>query len=378
MNNQEILEAIITDKQALNLDDLVCLKNILPTSSEKEVLQLYNGDPSKLNAAESFMLSMCKEPNVAWMVDALIFELQFPAEIENIKNRLLSITSLLNELRESPGLKTLLRLVLELGNLANYDYGRVPAHMRIRGKALGFTMDSLIKLHEVKSVDRKTSLLNYLVSVIEEKCKEILTIPSEFLELSVVKHWDSSALFGEVSALRASLNQIMNIRIRTEDSRIEEFQEIQKPFLSLAKAKLEKIDAVLSTTKETWKDTAMYLGEDPEDKKPEELFIVLDQFFRHFKEAQAQNLKFFEDAKKREREAAFKVSLSRSRESLNQNRGSGSGGISSVSSNLSSLSSSSMSPSPIASEIATEDSLNILKEMDSVVSFVDPIDENVN
>jgi hypothetical protein len=148
--------------------------------------------------------------------------------------------------------------------------------------------------------------------------------------------------------------------------------------LSLAKAKLEKIDAVLSTTKETWKDTAMYLGEDPEDKKPEELFIVLDQFFRHFKEAQAQNLKFFEDAKKREREAAFKVSLSRSRESLNQNRGSGSGGISSVSSNLSSLSSSSMSPSPIASEIATEDSLNILKEMDSVVSFVDPIDENVN
>lgn len=294
MTNADMINAIVFQKHLLDTNDLVCLKAIIPTDDERQQLALFSGDSKFLVPSEQFMLDMLRVPNLEWMIDALIFEHQLPVECESLSGRLSAMTAILIKIRESPTLKTLFRLVLELGNLANYDYGRVPAHMRVRGKALGFTMDSLLKLHEVKSVDRKSSLLNYLLMVVEERNPELLSLPEDFSELSTVKHWDSNALFGDLEALKSSLSRISNLKNTKEgpdSALVDAFRESQAPFIALAKTKLERLSKQAESLKIGWTECAGYLGEDPDDKRPEELMIVFDQFFRHFKEAHEQNIK---------------------------------------------------------------------------------------
>lgn len=303
MTNAEIINAVLREKRLLSLDDLLCLKTIIPTDDERQAMQLFTGSPEVLIASERFMYDVCRIPCLDWMVDALILEMQFPAECESITARLTLVSAMLVKIRESPSLKALFTCVLELGNLANYNYGRVPAHMRIRGKALGFTMDSLLKLQEVKSVDRKSSLMNYLLTMVSERSPEILALPADFAELATIKHWDIGAIYGEVETLKASLNRVVNLSISghvPDQDLVESFRESQASFAALAKIKLENLAKLAGHARSSWTETAGYLGEDPDDKKPEELFIVFDQFFRQFKEAHRQN----EEAAKRMSRAA--------------------------------------------------------------------------
>ncbi len=303
MTNQEIVNAIVYQKSLLDINDLMCLRAILPTPEEMERLSLFNGDPKKLVISEQFLVEMSKVPSLHWMVDALIYELQFFSEYESISKRITAMTAILIKIRESPGLKTLFKRVLELGNLASYDYGRVPAHMRIRGKALGFTMDSLLKLHEVKSVDRMSNLLNYLLMIIDEKNPELLTLPQDFSDMSTIKHWDSAGLYGDVETLTSGFNRLSNVKSSEETSFIEAFRQSQSAFIALARSKLEKLSELTEALKEAWRDTSGYLGEDPDDKRPEELLIVFDQFFRHFKEAHEQNRRSYNPSRAASRDS---------------------------------------------------------------------------
>ena len=59
------------------------------------------------------------------------------------------------ELRDCPPFMKLLQAVLELGNHLNQGTQR--------GAAAGFRLDTLLKLADVKGVDRKTSLLHFVV-----------------------------------------------------------------------------------------------------------------------------------------------------------------------------------------------------------------------
>jgi len=313
MTNSEIINAIVFQNHLLELNDLHCLKAIIPTEDERQRLALFTGDVKSLIPSEQFMVEMLRVPNAEWMLDALIFERQFSTECDSIANRISLMTAVLVKIRESPGIKALFRLVLELGNLANYDYGRVPAHMRIRGKALGFTMDSLLKLHEVKSVDRKSSLMNYLLMVVTERENhaDLLSLPADFSDLATIKHWDSSGLLGELDTLQSTLKRIVGLKTELgakDAGLIEAFREGQTAFVALTKSRLERLAILANGLRQAWTECAGYLGEDPQDKRPEELLIVFDQFFRQFKEAHQQNL----DAIKAASRSASQMSLRRS------------------------------------------------------------------
>jgi hypothetical protein len=59
----------------------------------------------------------------------------------------------------------LMRTVLSLGNLTNYQYGRRHVGSAGGAGASGFRIESLPKLRDVKSRDGKMTLMNYLVEV---------------------------------------------------------------------------------------------------------------------------------------------------------------------------------------------------------------------
>lgn len=308
LEDEEILECLINGSQSmennanrhvaksektyLTIDDLLTLKNCLPSKEEAELIRIFKGDVRRLNRAERFMLAMVKEPYAQWMVDSLIFERQFLSEVETIKSKLSSFIVILSKIRESPTIKVLLRTVLELGNLANYDYGKHAGSMSFsKSRALGFSMDSLIKLHEVKSVDRSTTLVHYLVSILESRHPEVLTLPQEFgSDLSISKHWDSATILSQLSELESGFSRFhMKSFAESKDSRIEEFCANQHGFFISAKYLLDETSVLGERFKLAWNNTAEYLGEDALEKKPEYLLDLFDQFFRHLYLAHQDN-----------------------------------------------------------------------------------------
>lgn len=287
LGDAQIVEAIVMRHTSLlSLDDLLTLKPLMPTPEERSSLLLYSGPVDQLGAAEKFMYLASKEAHLAWMVDSLIFERQFDSEMEAIASRITSVIGMLTKIRESPALKMLLRAVLELGNLANYDYGQVPTHARLRGKALGFKMESLIRLQDVKSVDKKTNLLQYLVMIMQDKHPEVLGLPLDFADLHIIKHWDTSAMLSQIEDIANTYRRLRDLRLAEDEvSRVDVFRQSQQVFLHHAAAELERIGNLARLLKEAWHKTAGYLGEETEGKSPEDLFIILDQFFRSFADA---------------------------------------------------------------------------------------------
>lgn len=280
LTDHEIIEAIINGHfTVLSLDDLLTVKPLMPTTEERQLLVLYRGPIDDLGTAEKFMLMAAKEPHLLWMVDSMIFERQFDSEVDSLTSKLMLIVGLLTKIRESPSLKTLLKSVLELGNLANYDYGHQPVHSRVRGKALGFKLDSWMKLQEVKSVDRKTNLLQYLVMTLEEHNPDVLSLPADFADLNIVRHWDTSAIFAHIEEVNTTYRKICDLQLsEDEPTRGEASRFAQKVFIAKAASELEKLDKLATLLKESWKKTGEYLGED--DRRPEEIFQILDQFFK--------------------------------------------------------------------------------------------------
>ena len=158
LNDQEILECIVVRRgKGLSLDDLLTLQPLMPTAEEATALK--DAAMELTGRAEKFMSVMASEPMLGWMLDFLIFEQQFQNELEDITGKSTVMIEILDRLTQSTGIKILLRTVLELGNLTNYEYGRKTATLRRTGKALGFRLETLIKLAEVSSVDKRTTLL---------------------------------------------------------------------------------------------------------------------------------------------------------------------------------------------------------------------------
>lgn len=287
LSHSEVVKAIIERQMSiLSLDDLLTLKPLIPTAEERQNLLLYSGPMEELGPAERFMVEAAREPHLEWMVHALIYERQFDGEVETITGKLTLVIGMLTKIRESPALKTLLRLVLELGNLANYDYGHMAAHVRVRGKALGFKMESLMKLQDVKSVDRKTNLLQYLVMTVEERHPEVFNLPVDFADLSVVRHWETATLLTQIEELIASYKRIKDLNLSLkEPTMVEQFRAGQAVFLNRAAALLERLGSIAALLRGAWQRTAEYLGEESNDRRPEELFHILDTFFRMFSDA---------------------------------------------------------------------------------------------
>jgi hypothetical protein len=193
MSGEDIIKAINgLDEEALNVEDLVTYQTLLPTLDErnliKKSLSLGKHDPELPFApAESFMMQVMDQPDLPLQVLAFLYKLQLPTEYKELRVKLDHIIDLCKELRLSEAFKKLLRIVLELGNMTNYEYGAGNASYRPwmgkQARALGFKIEGLARLRDVKSSDGKWSLMTFLVDMIHKNYPAVSFFGATRLEL---------------------------------------------------------------------------------------------------------------------------------------------------------------------------------------------------
>ncbi|CAN4124304.1 unnamed protein product [Withania somnifera] len=155
VTRKEIIDTLV-DGQRLSVDTLEKLCRIAPTKEEEEEVLAFEGDPTRLADAESFLFHILKAvPSAFTRFNAMLFRSNYGTEILHQKEYLQTLELSCKELRAQRLFLKLLEAILKAGNRMNAGTSR--------GNAQAFKLTALRKLSDVKSMDGKTTLLHFVV-----------------------------------------------------------------------------------------------------------------------------------------------------------------------------------------------------------------------
>ncbi|XP_013913773.1 PREDICTED: formin-like protein 1 isoform X3 [Thamnophis sirtalis] len=247
-----ICKAIQTyDLQTLNLDFLELLMRFIPTEYEMTLIRKYEKEQrplDELSDEDQFMIKFSKIPRLTERMNIMTFLGSFADTVQ-----------------------LLLPIVLAFGNYLNSSK---------RGAAYGFRLQSLDALLDMKSTDRKQTLLHYIVRVIQEKYPEFLNFSSELHFLDKAGAVSLDSVLQDVRSLQRGMELTRKEFMRQDDS------IILKDFLKTNIEMMEKLQADSKTAQEAYESTVEYFGENPKTTPPTMFFPTFVRFIKAYQKAE--------------------------------------------------------------------------------------------
>ncbi|XP_054657823.1 formin-like protein 1 isoform X1 [Grus americana] len=272
---QDICTAIETyDQQALSLDFLELLLRFLPTEYERTLIGKFEREQQsleELSDEDQFMIRFSKIPRLVERMNVMIFLGNFNDTAQLLMPQLNAIIAASMSLKSSSKLRNILEIVLAFGNYMNSSK---------RGAAYGFRLQSLDALLEMKSTDRKQTLLHYLVRVITEKYPELTGFHTELHFLDKAGTVSLDSVLQDVRSLQQGMELTRKEFMRQDDS------PVLKDFLKVNSEVMEKLQADSKTTKEAYESAVEYFGENPKTSPPTTFFPMFMRFIRAYKKAE--------------------------------------------------------------------------------------------
>ncbi|NXF13198.1 FMNL1 protein, partial [Smithornis capensis] len=139
---------------------------------------------------------------------------------------------------------------------------------------------ALPQLLEMKSTDRKQTLLHYLVRVITEKYPELTGFHTELHFLDKAGTVSLDGVLQDVRGLQQGMELTRREFMRQDDS------PVLKDFLKVNSEVMEKLQADSKTAKEAYESAVEYFGENPKTSPPTTFFPMFMRFIRAYKKAE--------------------------------------------------------------------------------------------
>jgi len=207
---------------------------------------------------------------------------------------------LYGQVRSSVKLKRVMQTILSLGNALNQGTAR--------GAAVGFRLDSLLKLSDIRARNNRMTLMHYLCKVLSDKLPEVLDFNRDLAHLEPASKIQLKELAEEMQAITKGLEKVeQELSISEKDPpETEIFYKKLKEFLADAQAEGRSLALLYSTAGKSADSLAHYFGEDPVRCPFEQVVSTLLSFVRTFERAHAENVKQMELEKKRAQTEAEK------------------------------------------------------------------------
>ncbi|EEY69379.1 formin-homology 2 domain-containing protein [Phytophthora infestans T30-4] len=219
MSNAALRVAIMKmDAEVLTLDRVQGLIKILPTDEEIAAITGFSGDPTTLNGAELVLKELITVPRLKQRLSALETKHQFPGLVRDLQTKINKIRVASNEIGQSSELKTILLVVLQVGNKMNQGTAR--------GGAKGFRLNDLTKLAQLKSVDKSVTLLHYVARMVRMKKGNGVRLGDSLASLYDVQSISIPELQGDMNRIN-DITEIINVELAAQrlKNRIEEKEE---------------------------------------------------------------------------------------------------------------------------------------------------------
>ncbi|KAA0057964.1 formin-like protein 20 [Cucumis melo var. makuwa] len=296
----DMMAAVLAmDESVLDVDQVENLIKFCPTKEEMELLKGYTGDMDNLGKCEQYFLELMKVPRVESKMRVFSFKIQFGSQIVEFKKSLNTVNSACDEVvRNSTKLKEIMKKILYLGNTLNQGTAR--------GSAVGFKLDSLLKLADTRASNNKMTLMHYLCKVLASKTPALLNFHLDLGSLEAATKIQLKSLAEEMQAIIKGLEKVRQELVASEsDGPVSEvFRKTLKEFIAIAETEVASVTNLYSTVGRNADALALYFGEDPARCPFEQVTVTLLNFVRLFRKAHEENCKQAElEKKKAEKEA---------------------------------------------------------------------------
>ncbi|XP_051737640.1 formin-like protein 1 isoform X2 [Ctenopharyngodon idella] len=278
MSTAQICTAIqLYNLDLLNSDFLELLERFIPSDYELKLIQNYEreGRPLlELSEEDRFMVAFSKIPRLSQRISTLTFMGNFSDSILLLKPQLNAIIASSVSIKSSSKLKKILEIILAFGNYMNSGK---------RGSAYGFRLQSLDLLLDMKSTDRRQTLLHFIVSIIQEKYPQLHNFHTElhFLDKAALVSLDS--ILADVQSLEKGMEVVRKEFQQQNDS------TVLKNFMSNNGSLLDTVVKDSKTAQEVYHSVVEYFGENPKSTPPSVFFPVFARFIKAYKLAEEEN-----------------------------------------------------------------------------------------
>jgi len=239
------------------------------------------------------------------------FKVYFDSQATELRQSLDKVIAASMEIRSSTLLQKMMQAILLLGNTLNQGTNR--------GAARGFRLESIIKLKSTKARNNKTTLLHYLIRVIEQKVPDVLGVWAELPTLEGAAKVALAQCGEEMAFLQKSLEKVqreLEMAAKEESNQSVAFCATMGAFLEEAEAAARNMSGRYSEALRSGEAISKYFGELSTKMPFEKVMAVLAEFKRHYTQCMDENeeakaaeervKRREEDDKKRERaKAAF-------------------------------------------------------------------------
>lgn len=296
----DLLSSVLSlEDSALDVDQVENLIKFCPTKEEMELLKGYKGEKDKLGKCEQFFLELMQVPRIESKLRVFSFKIQFLSQVSELQKNLNIVNSAAEQIRNSSKLKRIMQTILSLGNALNQGTAR--------GSAVGFRLDSLLKLTDTRARNNKMTLMHYLCKVLADKLPELLDFSKDLSSLEPASKVQLKILAEEMQAISKGLEKVIQeLSMSENDGTVSEnFCKALKEFLSFAEGEVRSLASLYSGVGRNVDALILYFGEDPSRCPFEQVISTILNFVRMFNRAHEENCKQLEfERKKAEKEAA--------------------------------------------------------------------------
>ncbi|XP_068085299.1 protein cappuccino isoform X2 [Anabrus simplex] len=273
----EIENAIYNfDTSVVNMEALQQIYEARATAEELEMIRAHTTSKPDvpLDKPEQFLHELAEIPNFAERIACFMFQAEFDDGISSIESKLNNIKCTCQFLMTSESLKTILAIILALGNYMN-------GGNRTRGQADGFHLEILGRLRDVKSNDSSVTLLHFIVrTYMKQKCEDPLSpdVPLPIPEPGDIER-AAAVNFEELGTELQKLQKDLAARERkaeeviaaSSDENRQPFKDKMETFLKMAKEQLTGGIENLEECKHKFKSTMEFYQFQPKGMKEDEV-----------------------------------------------------------------------------------------------------------
>ncbi|KAH9299228.1 hypothetical protein KI387_030910 [Taxus chinensis] len=290
----DVLSAVLAlDDTVLDVDQVDNLIKFCPTKEEMDLLTGYSGEKENLGKCEQFFLEIMKVPRVESKLRVFSFKIQFRSQVSDLRTSLNIVKDASEEVRQSFKLRRIMQTILSLGNAMNQGTAR--------GSAIGFRLDSLLKLSDTRARNNKMTLMHYLCKVLAEKLPGLLDFYKDLAHLEAASKIQLKILAEEMQAVSKGIEKVQQELTASEnDGPVSEvFRKTIKRFLVDAEADVRSLTSLYSDVGRNADALALYFGEDPARCPFEQVVSTLLNFVNTFRRAYEENVKQAEIERKK-------------------------------------------------------------------------------
>ncbi|XP_065320815.1 protein diaphanous homolog 2-like isoform X1 [Gordionus sp. m RMFG-2023] len=265
------------------------LLKYMPEQFQIDLLsQKYSHVYESLNEAERFLITISPIKRIASRLKCICFKMKYSEMVNDIKPAIVAVSTSCEQIKKSKKFSKILQLILLIGNYMNSGSNNAQTY--------GFEMNFLTKIQSTKSEDQSTTLLQFLIQIIDNHFPEYKDF---YLEISYVEKATkvcqenmSKTLNQMNSSLKLLQIEISNCAIDVSYDNIhDKFLENMKEFYGKADENYDIIKGMFEKMEAAYQDIGIYFCFDPKKCPFEDFFADIRCFVENFRKSQNENNK---------------------------------------------------------------------------------------